>query len=99
MARIWPASAPRALTRERIRFGFVFQQAALFDSMTVAQNVAFPLRQHTRKGMAEIDEIVTARLAEVGLPEKNVQFKKPAELSGAFASGSAWPVPWPWTRR
>ena len=74
----------RALTRERIRFGFVFQQAALFDSMTVAQNVAFPLRQHTRKGMAEIDEIVTARLAEVGLPEKNVQFKKPAELSGGI---------------
>jgi ABC-type transporter Mla maintaining outer membrane lipid asymmetry ATPase subunit MlaF len=39
----------RELTRQRLRFGFVFQQAALFDSMTVAQNVAFPLRQHTAK--------------------------------------------------
>ncbi len=73
----------RALTRERIRFGFVFQQAALFDSMTIAQNVAFPLRQHTRKSAAEMDEIVMARLTEVGLPE-NVRFKKPAELSGGM---------------
>ena len=73
----------RALTRERIRFGFVFQQAALFDSMTVAQNVAFPLRQHTRKSAAEMEEIVMARLTEVGLPE-NVRFKKPAELSGGM---------------
>ncbi|MGA2255958.1 MAG: ABC transporter ATP-binding protein [Thermoguttaceae bacterium] len=73
----------RALTRERIRFGFVFQQAALFDSMTIAQNVAFPLRQHTRKGATEIEEIVMARLAEVGLPEV-VRFKKPAELSGGM---------------
>ncbi len=73
----------RALTRERIRFGFVFQQAALFDSMTIAQNVAFPLRQHTRKSAAEMDEIVMARLTEVGLPE-NVRSKKPAELSGGM---------------
>ena len=73
----------RALTRERIRFGFVFQQAALFDSMTIAQNVAFPLRQHTRKSAAEIEEIVMARLTEVGLPE-SVRFKKPAELSGGM---------------
>ncbi len=73
----------RALTRERTRFGFVFQQAALFDSMTIAQNVAFPLRQHSRKATAEIEEIVLARLAEVGLPE-NVRFKKPAELSGGM---------------
>ncbi len=73
----------RALTRERIRFGFVFQQAALFDSMTIAQNVSFPLRQHTRKSAAEMEEIVLARLTEVGLPE-NVRFKKPAELSGGM---------------
>jgi phospholipid/cholesterol/gamma-HCH transport system ATP-binding protein len=73
----------RALTRERIRFGFVFQQAALFDSMTIAQNVSFPLRQHTRKTAAEMEEIVMARLTEVGLPE-NVRFKKPAELSGGM---------------
>ena len=73
----------RALTRERIRFGFVFQQAALFDSMTIAQNVAFPLRQHTRKTAAEMEQVVMARLNEVGLPE-HVRFKKPAELSGGM---------------
>ena len=73
----------RALARQRIRFGFVFQQAALFDSMTIAQNVAFPLRQHSRKHPAEIEEIIIARLAEVGLPE-NVRSKKPAELSGGM---------------
>lgn len=71
------------LTRQRSRFGFLFQQAALFDSMTVAQNVAFPLRQHTKKSAAEIDEIVRARLAEVGLPA-SVMRKKPAELSGGM---------------
>jgi len=71
------------LTRERIRFGFVFQQAALFDSMTVGQNVAFPLRQHTRKQEREIRDLVLLRLAEVGLPE-NVVRQKPAELSGGM---------------
>ena len=71
------------LTRQRIRFGFLFQQAALFDSMTIAQNVAFPLRQHTAKREAEIQEIVLARLAEVGLSH-NVLGRKPAELSGGM---------------
>ena len=42
-------SSEKELTRQRIRFGFLFQQAALFDSMTIAQNVAFPLRQHSDK--------------------------------------------------
>ena len=73
----------RDLTRERTRFGFVFQQAALFDSMTIAQNVGFPLRQHTAKRPDEIRQIVLARLAEVGLPE-NVMGRKPAELSGGM---------------
>ncbi len=73
----------RDLTRTRIRFGFLFQQAALFDSMTVAQNVAFPLRQHSSRPEREIREIVLARLAEVGLPE-SVVGKKPAELSGGM---------------
>jgi len=71
------------LSRQRERMGFVFQQAALFDSMTIAQNVAFPVRQHTRKGRREIDQIVAARLAEVGLPQYVAQ-KKPAELSGGM---------------
>jgi len=71
------------LTRQRIRFGFVFQQAALFDSMTIGQNVAFPLCQHTRKSDREIRQIVLARLAEVGLPSAVVG-QKPAELSGGM---------------
>jgi phospholipid/cholesterol/gamma-HCH transport system ATP-binding protein len=71
------------LAEQRTRFGFVFQQAALFDSMTVGQNVAFPLRQHRQMKLAEIRELVAARLAEVGLPE-SVAEKKPAELSGGM---------------
>jgi phospholipid/cholesterol/gamma-HCH transport system ATP-binding protein len=73
----------KELTQERIRFGFLFQQAALFDSMTIAQNVAFPLRQHSGKRPAEIRAVVSARLAEVGLPE-DILSKKPAELSGGM---------------
>lgn len=73
----------RELTRQRIRFGFLFQQAALFDSMTIFQNVAFPLGQHSRKTPEEIRSIVLARLAEVGLPE-NILGRKPAELSGGM---------------
>ncbi|MEX1224009.1 MAG: ABC transporter ATP-binding protein [Pirellulales bacterium] len=73
----------RELTQQRIRFGFVFQNAALFDSMTVAQNVAFPLKQHRQHSDAEIHEIVMGRLREVGLPD-NVVRKKPAELSGGM---------------
>ncbi|HEY2837945.1 MAG TPA: ABC transporter ATP-binding protein [Pirellulales bacterium] len=73
----------KELTRQRIRFGFLFQQAALFDSMNVEQNVSFPLRQHTEKSPSEIHEIVVKRLEEVGLPEM-VMHKKPAELSGGM---------------
>jgi len=73
----------RQLTSQRIRFGFLFQMAALFDSMTIAENVAFPLHQHTRKKQGEIDRIVLDRLAEVGLPP-SVRKKKPAELSGGM---------------
>ncbi|HAY78417.1 MAG TPA: ABC transporter ATP-binding protein [Planctomycetaceae bacterium] len=73
----------RALTALRVRYGFVFQSAALFDSMTIGQNVAFPLRQHRSFSPAEIEEIVHERLAEVGLPDSIVE-KKPAELSGGM---------------
>ena len=71
------------LTRQRKRFGFVFQNAALFDSMTIGQNVAFPLRQHTSKGDDEVRQIVLSRLAEVELPDTIVT-QKPAELSGGM---------------
>jgi phospholipid/cholesterol/gamma-HCH transport system ATP-binding protein len=73
----------KELVQQRIRFGFLFQNAALFDSMTVGQNVAFPLRQHKQAGDREVQEVVLARLAEVGLPD-SVVVKKPAELSGGM---------------
>lgn len=71
------------LSRQRIRFGFLFQNAALFDSLTVGQNVAFPVRQHRKTGERQVREMVMARLAEVGLPASIVT-KKPAELSGGM---------------
>lgn len=73
----------RALSTQRLRFGFVFQNAALFDSMTVGQNVAFPLRQLGMVQPANIPPAVLTRLAEVGLPDAVVA-KKPAELSGGM---------------
>lgn len=73
----------KELTELRTRYGFVFQNAALFDSMTIGQNVAFPLRQHSKLQEHEIRERVVSRLAEVGLTE-GVLRKKPAELSGGM---------------
>jgi phospholipid/cholesterol/gamma-HCH transport system ATP-binding protein len=73
----------KELTRERLRFGYVFQQAALFDSMSVEDNVAFGLRQNTDLSESEIGKIVHERLHEVGLPP-SVSAKKPAELSGGM---------------
>jgi phospholipid/cholesterol/gamma-HCH transport system ATP-binding protein len=71
------------LARERVRIGFVFQNAALFDSLSVGQNVAFPIRQNRPMPDEEVRETVLARLAEVGLPD-SVVTKKPAELSGGM---------------
>lgn len=73
---------PRQLSEVRKRMGFLFQSAALFDSMTVGENVAFPLRRHTRLSDADIREKVLARLASVGL-EAEVA-KMPSELSGGM---------------
>jgi len=73
----------RELTRQRLRFGFLFQGAALFDSLSVYDNVAFGLRAQGRKSEAEIREIVCNRIQEVGLP-LSVLDKKPAELSGGM---------------
>ncbi len=70
----------RQLVPIRQRFGFLFQMGALFDSITVADNIAFPLHEHTTKPEDEIQEIVQQKLRLVGLPE--VGKKMPAELSG-----------------
>ena len=71
------------LSQQQTRYGFVFQQAALFDSMTVGENIAFPLRQHSSKSNDEIQEIVHRLLNEVGLTEQTAA-KKPGELSGGM---------------
>ena len=72
----------RELNEARKDFGMLFQAAALFDSMTVGENVAFPLQEHTRLRQAEIDEIVQQKLLQVGL--KDVAHKMPSELSGGM---------------
>ncbi|HTU16787.1 MAG TPA: ABC transporter ATP-binding protein [Gemmataceae bacterium] len=77
------ALSERELTQQRLRFGFLFQGAALFDSLSVYDNVAFGLRAQGRKPETEIREIVRQRLQEVGLPPGVVN-KKPAELSGGM---------------
>jgi phospholipid/cholesterol/gamma-HCH transport system ATP-binding protein len=73
---------PEQLARVRRKFGMVFQAAALFDSMTVFDNVAFPLRAHTRMPETEIRERVHARLELVGLRDVDLRF--PSELSGGM---------------
>ena len=73
----------RELTRQRLRFGFLFQGAALFDSLTVFENVAFGLREQGRHTEHEIEQIVRQHLQEVGMPVE-VEPKKPAELSGGM---------------
>ena len=73
----------RELAHLRTRYGFVFQGAALFDSATVADNIAFPLREHTQLDEDEISKIVAELIAEVGLP-RAVLTKKPVELSGGM---------------
>lgn len=72
----------RRLARLRERFGMLFQGGALFDSLTVGENVAFPLQEKTRKSAAEIREVVTETLHSVGL--KDIESKYPAELSGGM---------------
>ncbi len=64
----------------RNRMGFLFQQGALFDSLTVAENIGFPLSEHTKKTPQEIRDIVAHRLTMVGLP--GIENKMPMELSG-----------------
>ncbi len=86
--RIWvgadelTAMDDRSLRRVRERFGVVFQNAALFDSMSVFENVAFPLREHERLRESEIRAKVSHLLALVGL--QGAEPKLPSELSGGM---------------
>ena len=72
----------KELNAVRIRFGLLFQGGALFDSMTVGENVGLPLREHTKMSLADIEKCVTERLEWVGL--KSVEQMKPASLSGGM---------------
>jgi phospholipid/cholesterol/gamma-HCH transport system ATP-binding protein len=77
-----PNMADDDLFEMRKKFGVLFQDGALFGSMNLFDNVAFPLRQHTDKGEEEIGDIVNRRLLEVGLGE--ARDKMPNELSGGM---------------
>jgi phospholipid/cholesterol/gamma-HCH transport system ATP-binding protein len=68
--------------RIRNRFGYLFQSAALFDSMTVAENVGLGLSENTNMPQSEIDKIVTEKLGLVDL--QDIQKLKPSELSGGM---------------
>lgn len=72
----------RQLARIRQRFGMLFQGGALFDSLTVEDNIAFPLREKTRLSAAEIQASVRELLKGVGL--EGVETKFPAQLSGGM---------------
>jgi phospholipid/cholesterol/gamma-HCH transport system ATP-binding protein len=72
----------RQLLRVRHRFGMLFQSAALFDSMTVAENISFPLRREGKPSEGEIQKKVAEVLELVDLP--GTEDKKPSELSGGM---------------
>jgi len=72
----------KALNDVRKNFGMLFQEAALFDSMTVGENVAFPLKEHTRLPKRDMEKIVQEKLLQVGL--KDVTHKMPSQLSGGM---------------
>jgi phospholipid/cholesterol/gamma-HCH transport system ATP-binding protein len=72
----------RELNKIRRHFGVLFQEGALFDSLSVKENVAFPLREHLRLTEKEVQEIVDDRLTQVGLRDHQEKF--PGELSGGM---------------
>ncbi len=73
---------PQPLAEFRRKFGLVFQFAALFDSLTVEENCAFPLKERGGKSKSEMRDIVADRLTKLGL--KGTQKKYPGELSGGM---------------
>jgi phospholipid/cholesterol/gamma-HCH transport system ATP-binding protein len=77
-----PSLADDDLFEMRKKFGVLFQDGALFGSINLYDNVAFPLRQHTEKSDEEIAEIVNSRLREVGLGGEG--HKMPNQLSGGM---------------
>jgi len=84
---IWSAPANQ-LDAVRRRFGMMFQDGALFSSLTVAQNVAVPMHEHTRLSRATIEALVALRLMQAGLAP-DVGAKMPSELSGGMRKRAA----------
>lgn len=84
---MWNAAA-RDIDAVRQRFGMMFQDGALFSSLTVAQNVAVPLREHTRLEAPTIRALVGLRLEQAGLPF-DAAAKLPSELSGGMRKRAA----------
>ena len=72
----------KGLNQTRKKFGMLFQDAALFDSMTVGDNVAFPIREHTQLSEKDIRTVVFEKLKMVGLAD--VFHQMPSELSGGM---------------
>ena len=79
----------KTLYEIRKRVGFTFQEGALFDSMTIYDNVAFPLREHTKLSEKEIKEEVFKTLEMVGLEANRVAYLYPHELSGGMRKRAA----------
>jgi len=77
-----PALSERELYQVRRKFGVLFQDGALFGSMNIYDNVAFPLREHTKKRESEIKDIVDEKLTMVGLI--GAEKKLPGEISGGM---------------
>jgi phospholipid/cholesterol/gamma-HCH transport system ATP-binding protein len=84
---VWAAS-PDALARLRTRFGMMFQDGALFSSLSVADNVATPLKEHARLPPRLLDPLVRLRIAMAGLPP-DAGAKMPSELSGGMRKRAA----------
>ena len=84
---MWTAPAAE-VDAVRRRFGMMFQDGALFSSLTVAQNVAVPLHEHTTLDAATIDALVALRLQQAGLPA-DAGAKMPSELSGGMRKRAA----------
>ena len=84
---VWAAS-PEALAHLRTRFGMMFQDGALFSSLSVADNVATPLKEHARLPPRLLDPLVRLRIAMAGLPP-DAGAKMPSELSGGMRKRAA----------
>jgi phospholipid/cholesterol/gamma-HCH transport system ATP-binding protein len=80
-------ASPRELPQHRMQFGMLFQNSALFDDMTIFDNVAFPLREHTQMSEEEIRRKVEGALVHLGLSQGFDKF--PNELSGGMKKRAA----------